>query len=320
MSMRSAASCGQPAHEMLAAARRADRRGSCERSDLGFDGAEQRARRDQLLGRGEVGRQPAVGARPGDARAQRGAAPRAVPAPGCSGARRSSPRAGADELDREDAREVRRRRCAACAPRPSPSRRGPPASRWSGSESTLAGAARRRFSATIAACVYWAIIRPEFTPASSVEERRQAVRAARRRAAGRCGARRSRRPRRRRWRGSRRRSRAARRGSCRTTRPGRPAAPSGCRSPTRSSAAATPLGVVQRVARGAGDLRRAAQRVGVLHAGVAVAVAGDDRRAGQQRAQVRRARRLARLRAQRDEVLARTRGRCRAAPRPTSPR
>ena len=35
-----------------------------------------------------------------------------------------------------------------------------------GSEPTLAGAARRRFSATIAACVYWAIMSPELTPAS----------------------------------------------------------------------------------------------------------------------------------------------------------
>ena len=37
-----------------------------------------------------------------------------------------------------------------------------------GSESVAAGTARRRFSATIAACVYWASIRPELTPASSV--------------------------------------------------------------------------------------------------------------------------------------------------------
>jgi hypothetical protein len=36
-----------------------------------------------------------------------------------------------------------------------------------GTESTLAGAASRRFSATIAACVYWAIISPELTPGSS---------------------------------------------------------------------------------------------------------------------------------------------------------
>ena len=32
--------------------------------------------------------------------------------------------------------------------------------------SALAGTASRRFSATIAACVYWAIISPELTPAS----------------------------------------------------------------------------------------------------------------------------------------------------------
>src|SRR5256884_4449612 len=36
-----------------------------------------------------------------------------------------------------------------------------------GIESTLAGAARRRFSATSAAAVYWATIRPELTPGSS---------------------------------------------------------------------------------------------------------------------------------------------------------
>ena len=36
-----------------------------------------------------------------------------------------------------------------------------------GSESTLAGAASRRFSATIAACVYWASISPESTPGSA---------------------------------------------------------------------------------------------------------------------------------------------------------
>ena len=36
-----------------------------------------------------------------------------------------------------------------------------------GIDSTLAGAARRRFSATIAACVYCTIISPELTPASS---------------------------------------------------------------------------------------------------------------------------------------------------------
>ena len=39
-----------------------------------------------------------------------------------------------------------------------------------GSESTDAGAARRRFSAAIAAWVYWAIIRPESTPASGARK------------------------------------------------------------------------------------------------------------------------------------------------------
>ena len=45
----------------------------------------------------------------------------------------------------------------------------------------------------------------------------------------------------------------------------------------RQLAGRHPLGVGERVARGAVDLRRAAQRVGVLHAVVVVAVAGDDR-------------------------------------------
>ena len=39
-----------------------------------------------------------------------------------------------------------------------------------GSESTLAGAARRRFSATMAACVYWASISPELTPGPSARK------------------------------------------------------------------------------------------------------------------------------------------------------
>src|SRR5438477_1698599 len=39
-----------------------------------------------------------------------------------------------------------------------------------GTESTLAGAASRRFSATSAAAVYWATMRPEFTPGSSARK------------------------------------------------------------------------------------------------------------------------------------------------------
>ena len=46
-------------------------------------------------------------------------------------------------------------------------------------------------------------------------------------------------------------------------------------------------GVLDGVAGRAVDLRRAAQRVGVLHAVVAVAVAGDERRTVEQGAQVR---------------------------------
>src|ERR1019366_2092046 len=41
-----------------------------------------------------------------------------------------------------------------------------------GIESTLAGLARRRFSATMAAAVYWAIISPELTPASGARNGR----------------------------------------------------------------------------------------------------------------------------------------------------
>jgi hypothetical protein len=59
---------------------------------------------------------------------------------------------------------------------------------------------------------------------------------------------------------------------------------------------------LNRLARRAEHLRSTTERVRVLHTIVAVAVARDDRRAGKQAAHVRRARRLAGLRAQRDEV------------------
>ena len=62
-------------------------------------------------------------------------------------------------------------------------------------------------------------------------------------------------------------------------------------------------GVLDRVAGGAVHLRGAAQRVGVLDPVVADPVAGDDRGAGEQPAQVRRAHRLADLRPHGDEVL-----------------
>ena len=193
--------------------------------------------RDQLLGRGQLGRQPAVG--PGAAdhalRSAASAARRGRP-PGSSGARSSMAAGGADQFDGQDPRAGWRRRGAACG------RRAQPIDTWSscmaevGSESTLAGAASRLFSATMAAAVYWAIIRPEFTPASSARNGRQAVRAVGGRACGRCDAR----PWRRRRPAAMARKSAdvaerARRGSCRRTRPGRRAARSGCRWPTSSS-------------------------------------------------------------------------------------
>ena len=199
--------------------------------------------------------------------ARRSAAP--VPAPAASGARRSSPRAGADQLDGEDPRAGWRPTGAACAPRPSPSTRGPPASRWSAASRRWPGAASRRFSATIAACVYWAIIRPELTPASVGEERRQA------RASG-----------------SRSSRRSVRRSAIAPTSAAAIARKSHDEAERRAVEVAARLdaavgqdhrvvdrraqlgvgdraGVGDRVARGAVHLRRAAQRVGVLHAGVA---------------------------------------------------
>ena len=224
---------------------------------------------DQPLGRAPA-RAPASGPGPAPAHAlaQRGQRGAPCRAPGSSGARRSIPRAAHTSSHGEDAR----RGCATAARslRAAPQ----PIDTWSscialvGSESTLAGAARRRFSATIAACVYWAIISPELTPGVLGEERRQAVRAGARRAGGRCAARRSRRPRRRRSPGSRRRSATGAPWKL----PHDSTRPSG--STIGLSIADTqlgrghPLGVGERVARGAVHLRRAAQRVGVLHARV----------------------------------------------------
>ena len=88
----------------------------------------------------------------------------------------------------------------------------------------------------------------------------------------------------------------------------------------RARASATASRVGERVAGGAVDLRRAAQRVGVLHAGVVLAMAGDDRRAVEQAAQVGRAARPARPAGAARSGPRRRRGPCRAAPRPTSPR
>ena len=86
-----------------------------------------------------------------------------------------------------------------------------------------------------------------------------------------------------------------------------------------SSRSATAGGVGDGVAGGAVHLRGAAQRVGVLHTVVAVAMAGDDRRAGEQAAQVGGAASPGRPAAASPRDPRRTPGRCRAAPRPTSP-
>ena len=150
-------------------------------------------------------RAPASGRRPGPPTRSRSARQRggAVPRAGRSGARRSSPRAGA--------RSARRRGSArGCRPTMRSLRAAAqPIDTWSscialvGSESTLAGRGqppvlghhrRLRVLGDHQARVDAGVVG---------EERRQAVRAGRRRAGGRCGARRSRRPRRRRWRGSR---------------------------------------------------------------------------------------------------------------------
>ena len=132
----SRASAGRPpAASRGSAARRA---GSSQHSRDGFDGGRQRAgsRRAprRRRGRGEE----AVG--PGPATRSRSAASAAaVPAPGSQRRRAGRARGRAHQLDGEDARQVGDAPRAACARRPSPSRRGPPASRSSGSESTPAG-------------------------------------------------------------------------------------------------------------------------------------------------------------------------------------
>ena len=139
----------------------------------------QRARVRRCVRRRKRARSRGRGAGPGRApatlRAQQRRAPHRSPARASSGARMSMRAGSGEELDRDARGPARRRTGAACAPPTSPSTRGPPASRCDGIESTLAGSASRFSSETIAAWVYCAIMWPQSTPGSCGEERRQAV-------------------------------------------------------------------------------------------------------------------------------------------------
>ncbi len=128
----------------------------------------------------------------------------------------------------------RRRPGAACGRRTSPSRRGPPASREDGIESTVAGHGQPLELGHDRGLGVLGDHVAGVDAGVVGEERRQAVRAGDGRACGRCGARRSTPRRRPRWRGSRARRRPVRRGSCRSTRPGRRRARPGCRWPRRA--------------------------------------------------------------------------------------
>ena len=79
----------------------------------------------------------------------------AAPVPGAGHQRGAEVerRGRADDLDREDASAGCRPTGAACGRRPSPSTRGPPASRWSAASRCSPAPRAAWFSATIAACV-----------------------------------------------------------------------------------------------------------------------------------------------------------------------
>ena len=246
----------------------------------GLDGGDDRPVGDALLDGGQAGGQPLVRARSAGRRED--------------GRRRGSrPGGGRQRAAQVEApagrRSARRPGCGARLATATRSLRAAdqPSETWSscialvGSVSVLAGTARRRFSATIAACVYWPIIRPELTPASGREERRQATRAARvEQAVG---------------------APLAERADV-GDRDGQEVGDGGDRRAVEVAARLDPPvgqhdrvvderhqlalgdrpGVLDGVPGRAVDLRRAAQRVGVLDPVVAVAVAGHDRRAGEQ--------------------------------------
>ena len=242
----------------------------------------------------------------------------AVAGAGASGARRSSARAAVSSS------------IASTRVRPSTERRSlraadQPIDTWSsciaedGIESTLAGAASRLISLTIAACVYCAIMWPESTPGSSarnggsplraggVEHAVGAALAHRREVGGGDGQEVE-------HVGHRRAVEVAVALDAAVGQHDRVVDRRG------QLALGDRLGVVDRVAHGARHLRRAAQRVRVLHADVALAVRRDDARTRQKPHEVARRRRLARDAAAAPAARRRTRGRCRAAPRRSSRR
>ena len=201
-------------------------------------------------------------------RVRRAASAAPVPAAGSSGARRSRPRAAATS----STATIRRRFATAVRSLRAAPQRHRDVVLLHRARRQRVDARRHRQAAVLGDHRRLRVLRehqPRVRRPASARGTAAARASASRRAGGRCGARPSRRRRRRRSRGSRRRSRAARRGSCRTTRRGRRGAPSGCRSPRRARSRRPPSAYVERVARGAVDLRRAAERVGVLHARVA---------------------------------------------------
>ena len=132
ISIRSAASCGQPRQESSVprGARTSRAHASSPISaSTAARSAPEATRRSDLR---ELGREPAVGPGPGRDRSR--SAPRRrrrFPRPARAAARRSSPRAAHGQLDREDPGQVGDADAQLARRRPSPSRRGPPASRSS---------------------------------------------------------------------------------------------------------------------------------------------------------------------------------------------
>ena len=182
MSMRSAASCGQPADSVS--------------SSHGGPGSDGRFARAHGRPPDRRRRRPTRAPRRTtscSAAASSGASQRSGPGPGTTRAHGGDGRAGAGggrqrraEVERRaphtssSTARIRpgwRRRRAACARPPHPIDTWSSCIALGGQRVDAGGPARRRFSATIAAAVYWAIISPEFTPASVGEERRQPVRA-----------------------------------------------------------------------------------------------------------------------------------------------